>query len=268
MSNSEAMLKSMDLAGRTALVGGASQGIGQAAAVALSELGCRVILVARNAENLERTRALLNPVTGGTHEAWPCDFGDDTQFEALLAKLKAQQIDILINNTGGPKGGAVLKAEAQEFSAAFRNHVLVAQRLTQTLMPSMQQAGFGRIVNVLSTSVKTPIPNLGVSNTIRAAMASWAKTLASEVARDGVTVNNVLPGYTNTARLEQLKKSGAVTQQKSEDDIEKAWLNSIPAARFGEAWELGAAIAFLASPAAGYINGINLPVDGGRTPSL
>lgn len=262
------MLKAMDLTGRTALVCGASQGIGQAAAVALSELGARVLLVARNRDNLEKTRALLTPSRLDRHELWPADLADAAALDALIARAAGAPIDIVVNNTGGPKGGPITQAQPEEFEAAFRQHVVSAQRLAQAVLPYMKAQKFGRFVNVISTSVKAPIPNLGVSNTVRAAMANWAKTLAGEVAPFGITVNNVLPGYTATARLEQLRAGGAAAKGLSEAEIEKQWLAQIPAARFGEAWELGAAIAFLASPAAGYINGINLPVDGGRTPSL
>lgn len=259
------MLKSMNMTGKVALVCGASQGIGQAAAEALAELDCRVILVARNRENLEKVRSQLS---GSGHEVFPCDFTKETELESLLSKIKTQTIHVLINNTGGPKGGPLLSAQPSEFTAAFEQHIVVAQKLTQAVMPGMKAGSYGRVLNVISTSVKAPIANLGVSNTIRAAMANWAKTLAGEVAAFGVTVNNVLPGYTQTARLDQLRKGNAERAQVSEQSVNDAWLAQIPAKRFGEAWELGAAIAFLASPAASYITGINLPVDGGRTPSL
>lgn len=262
------MLQMMDMTGKTALVCGASQGIGHAAALSLSELGCRVLLLARNAQNLKAVQQQLKPVASGAHEVWATDLSKPEELVALVAKIKAQPIHVLINNTGGPKGGPLLSAEAQEFVEAFQNHVVVAQKLTQAVMPGMTAAKYGRIVNVISTSVKAPIANLGVSNTIRAAMANWAKTLASEVAAHGVTVNNVLPGFTQTARLDQLRKGNAERLKISEEQVSDQWLATIPARRFGQAWELGAAIAFLASPAAGYITGINLPVDGGRTPSL
>lgn len=262
------MLKAMNLSGRTALVCGASQGIGQATAVALSELGARVILVARNAANLEKSRGLLNAPASGAHEAWVTDLADPAQLDELVARAAGAGLDILINNTGGPKGGPITQAAPAEFENAFRQHVVAGQRLAQAALPHMKSENFGRIINVISTSVKAPIPNLGVSNTVRAAMANWAKTWALEVAPFGITVNNVLPGYTETSRLEQLRGANAAGRGITEADVEKQWLSQIPAGRFGQAWELGAAIAFLASPAAGYINGINLPVDGGRTPSL
>lgn len=251
--------------GKVAVVCGASQGIGQAAAEALADLGCQVILVARNTAKLEKVRAHLS---GQGHEVFPCDFSNLQELGNLLEELKKRPVQILVNNTGGPKGGPLLQAAADEFTQAFSQHIVVAQKLAQVVVPKMREAGYGRIINVISTSVKAPIANLGVSNTIRGAMANWAKTLAGEVGADGVTVNNVLPGYTETSRLEQLRKGNAERAGVTEAQMSEQWLSGIPAKRFGEAWELGAAIAFLASPLASYINGINLPVDGGRTPSL
>lgn len=255
----------MLMPGKTALVCGASQGIGAAAAEALADLGCQVLLVARNKENLEAVRAQLS---GSGHEVLPCDFSNESDFQNLLTNLKSRKIEILVNNSGGPKGGAILSAEPEEFLNGIKGHIVIAQKLIQVLVPQMQAAGYGRIVNVISTSVKAPLPNLGVSNTVRGAMASWAKTLAGEVGAMGITVNNLLPGYTETARLSQLRKGNADRLKQSEEDVSKTWINTIPARRFGEPWEQGAAIAFLCSPLASYINGINLPVDGGRTQSL
>ena len=176
--------------------------------------------------------------------------------------------DILINNTGGPKGGPAHLAELEEYTLAFARHVLANQTLVQAVLPHMQESGWGRIVNVISTSVKAPIPNLGVSNTIRGAVANWAKTLSVEVAPHGITVNNVLPGFTETSRLDSIVANRAQQQATSTEVVAQAMRNSVPARRFARAEEVAAAIAFLASPVAGYINGINLPVDGGRLPTL
>ena len=173
-------------------------------------------------------------------------------------------IEILVNNSSGPKGGAILDASLDEFARAFHQHVLTNQLLAQTLIPGMKKRGYGRIVNVISTSVRVPIPGLGVSNTIRAATASWAKTLTNEVAPFAITVNSVLPGYTNTDRLASLLKSGAERAGLSEEQVAEEWKASTPLRRFAEPEEIAAAIAFLASPAAGYITGTALPVDGGR----
>ena len=145
----------------------------------------------------------------------------------------------------------------------INNHILV-----QHVVEGMKKEGFGRIVNIISTSVKSPIPGLGVSYTIRAAVANWAKTLSFELAEHGITVNNVLPGFTNTNRLKTLIETKSKTLNKSVEEITKKMISSVPANRFGEAAEVADAIAFLCSQSAGYINGINLPVDGGRTTSL
>jgi 3-oxoacyl-[acyl-carrier protein] reductase len=147
-------------------------------------------------------------------------------------------------------------------------HLINNQILVQKAIKGMKDAGFGRIINIISTSVKAPIAGLGVSNTIRAAVASWAKTLSIELGAYGITVNNVLPGFTNTNRLKSLIAKKAEVQGKSEEKIARAMKSQVPAARFGQANEVANAVAFLCSPAASYINGINLPVDGGRTASL
>jgi len=176
--------------------------------------------------------------------------------------------EILINNTGGPPGGLAFDANTDEFLSAFTNHLICNQVLAQALVPGMKKKSYGRIVNVISTSVKQPLNGLGVSNTIRGAVANWAKTLANELGQFGITVNNVLPGATNTVRLESILKSKAEKTGKSYDEVADGMRSTIPASRFAEPSELGSAIAFLASPAASYINGINLPVDGGRTKCL
>ncbi|MGE0763795.1 MAG: SDR family oxidoreductase [Bdellovibrionales bacterium] len=256
----------MSLKGKKALLCGASKGIGLAAAKQLAELGAELVLVARDEASLKKIVADLP----GRHHVWAQDLADTTSLQNNLNLLLKEHGDfaVLLNNTGGPKAGPLLAADVTELTAAFQSHVVPAHLLTQGLVPGMKRLKYGRILNVLSTSVKTPLPNLGVSNTIRAAMANWAKTMSLELASFGITVNNILPGYTSTDRLDALKTATAQRENKSVQAIESTWLNSIPAGRFGEPSELGAAIAFLASPAAAYINGINLPVDGGRTGSL
>ena len=260
----------MDLKGRHARVCGGSQGIGRAAAVELALLGAHVTLLARSRAPLEAALAQLPTVHAAQTHAWlAVDMGDHA---ALRAQVEALAIDkpvqILVNNTGGPPGGPAHAAKVDEYVAAFRQHLLANQIVLSALLPGMRGAGFGRVVNVISTSVKEPIRNLGVSNTIRGAVASWAKTLASELGPFGITVNNVLPGYTRTQRLEQILGDRARSSGQSEDAVGKAMLATVPAGRFADASEIGAVIAFLASPAAGYVNGINVPVDGGRTQSL
>lgn len=275
----------ISLVGKRALVCGSTQGIGRAAAIELASLGASVTLVARNPERLEATCREL-PVRGDVaghaaagnpaaqvHRWFAADFSDPAAVqEAIRTELThesaAGPYTILINNTGGPAGGPIADAAPDAFVAAFRSHVVCNQLLVQALLPGMKSAGYGRIINIISTSVKAPIPGLGVSNTIRAAVANWAKTLATEIAPFGITVNNVLPGFTDTDRLKQLFTARATKEGKSLEEVTKASIATIPAGRLGRAEEVAAAIAFLATPAASYINGINVPVDGGRTQSL
>jgi len=252
----------LDLNDKTALVCGASRGIGAAIARELAGLGCRIIAQARSEDALAQ---LVADLPGSGHRVLAGDIGatDD-----LVARLGEGPVQILINNTGGPKPGPIAEAEADAFLDGLRNHVVAASVLTRALLPGMKAASFGRIINVISTSVKAPIPNLGVSNTIRGAMANWAKTLSVEVAPYGITVNNILPGFTDTPRLRNLIEAAAGRTGKTVAETADAWRQTVPARRFAEPAEVAAAAAFLASPAAAYINGINLPVDGGRTPSL
>jgi 3-oxoacyl-[acyl-carrier protein] reductase len=175
---------------------------------------------------------------------------------------------VLINNTGGPKAGEAISADTAEYLRAFSNHLICNQILVQAVVDGMTKAGYGRIINIISTSVKQPLRGLGVSNTIRGAVASWAKTLATELGMFGITVNNVLPGATKTERLFSLFRTKAEASGRKLEEIEAEWLKEIPAGRFAEPEELANAVAFLASPLASYINGINVPVDGGRTGCL
>ena len=265
----------ISLSGKRALVCGSTQGIGRASAIELASLGASVTLVARNPERLEQVCRELpaKPEFRQTHRWFAADFADPAAVqEAVRTELAHQSAagpyTILVNNTGGPAGGPVADAQPDAFVAAFRSHVVCNQLLVQALLPGMKSAGYGRIINIISTSVKAPIPGLGVSNTIRAAVANWAKTLATELAPLGITVNNVLPGFTDTERLKQLFTARAQKEGKSLEEVTKASIATIPAGRLGRAEEIAAAVAFLATPAAAYINGINVPVDGGRTQSL
>jgi 3-oxoacyl-[acyl-carrier protein] reductase len=260
----------LDLSGKHALVCGGSQGIGRAAAIELAALGADVTLLARSREALETALAALPKTHAAqTHATIAADMSDHAALRAKVeATVNAHPVQILINNTGGPPGGPAAAAGADEFLLAFNQHVIAAQTLLQAVLPGMKASGYGRIVNVISTSVKEPIKNLGVSNTIRGATASWAKTLAGELGMHGITVNNVLPGYTQTQRLEQILAERTRTTGKSNAEIEQTMLASVPAARFAKPAEIAAVIAFLATPAAAYVNGINVPVDGGRTQSL
>ena len=259
----------LDLTGKHALVCGASEGIGRATARELALLGADVTLLARRADVLETIANELPRKDGQQHGWISADVLETDRLRAQVQALAAgKAVHILINNTGGPPGGQLNSAESDAFERAFRQHLLANQALVQAVLPGMRAARFGRIVNVISTSVKEPIAGLGVSNTIRGAVASWSKTLATEVGGDGITVNNVLPGYTRTQRLDQILGDRAKATGQAEDAIAKGMLATVPAGRFADASETAAAIAFLCSPAAGYINGVNLPVDGGRTKSL
>jgi 3-oxoacyl-[acyl-carrier protein] reductase len=260
----------LNLSGKHALVCGASEGIGRAAAWALAEQGANVTVLARREPVLsELVAALSRTHSEQSHAFLVADMSDRTALKQVLDSYVAKgPVHILINNTAGPAGGAAHAAAPETYLAVFEQHLIANQTLLQAVLPGMKSAGWGRIVNVISTSVKEPIANLGVSNTIRGAVASWAKTLASELGPFGITVNNVLPGYTRTQRLEQILKERSAATGKSTADIAQGMLGTVPAGRFAEAGEIAAAIAFLASPAAGYINGVNLPVDGGRTRSL
>jgi 3-oxoacyl-[acyl-carrier protein] reductase len=259
----------LDLKGKNALVCGSSAGIGRASAELLSEQGATVTLLARNAEKLTTVLQGLSTQYGQEHQMLIADFSDPEALkrEILEATLKTD-FHILVNNTGGPKGGPVFSAEVAEFELAFRQHLVCNQILVQSVVPGMKQAGYGRIINIISTSVKQPIDGLGVSNTIRGAVANWSKTLANELGPFGITVNNVLPGFTATDRLDDIVANAARKMNTTEDGAREFMRKLVPARRFASPLEIAYAVGFLASEAAGYINGINLPVDGGRTKSL
>lgn len=256
----------LNLQGRHAIVCGSTQGLGYASAVELALLGARVTLLARNEEKLRECVTTLDRAGGQEHDYVVADFTDTQHVKQAAAEYLARhkRAHILVNNTGGPPGGSAIQADTDEFVQAFSNHLLNNHILTQAFVPGMKDAGFGRIVNVISTSVKQPIPGLGVSNTIRAAVANWAKTLATELGPFGITVNNVLPGFTKTVRADYVVKKKAKDSGLTEEEVMNQLVAEIPARRIGLAEEFGAAVAFLCSPAAAYINGINLPVDGGR----
>lgn len=259
----------LDLTGKHALVCGASEGIGRATALELAELGADVTVLARRAEALQAVVGSL-PAREGQHHGWLV--ADASETDALRAQVESlaagKPVHILINNTGGPPGGPVASASASAFVDAFTQHLLANQALVQSVLPGMQAVRWGRIVNVISTSVKEPIAGLGVSNTTRGAVASWAKTLSRELAAQGITVNSVLPGFTETGRIVQIVGDRAKATGQSEEAISDAMRATVPAARFAKPAEIAAAIAFLCSPAAAYINGVSLAVDGGRMQSI
>lgn len=259
-----------DLKGRRAMVCGSTQGIGLAAAIEIASLGADVTLVARDEEKLRAACARLPTPAGQTHALLAVDFADPAEVgRRVSARVEIDRPwHILVHNTGGPPGGLASDATAEALRRAFDMHVVSGQALVTALLPGMKKAGWGRIVNVISTSVKAPIPGLGVSNTVRAAVANWAKTLAGELGRFGITVNNVLPGFTDTTRLAELFEARAGKSGLSIERVREEAIASIPAGRLGKPEEIAAGIAFLCTPAAAYINGINLVIDGGRTPSL
>ena len=260
----------LDLSGKHALVCGGSQGIGHAAAIELAALGADVTLLARSRDALERALAGLPKTHVEQQHAFiAADMGAHEELRAKVeAVANAQSVQILVNNSGGPPGGTARDADPDAFRRAFEQHLVAAQILVHALLPGMQASAYGRIVNVISTSVKEPIRNLGVSNTVRWAVAGWAKTLAAELGAHGITVNNVLPGYTQTQRLEQILADRSRAGGKPEAEIAQAMLATVPLGRFAQPAEIASVIAFLASPAAAYVNGVNIPVDGGRTLSL
>ena len=255
----------LDLSGKTALVCGSTQGLGYASAVELALLGCNIILMARNEEKLKTVMASLPKSNQQRHAYLVADFNDIAKVKIVINDfVKNNTIHILVNNTGGPAGGTALTASTDDFLQAFNNHLINNHNLMQAVVPRMKAEGFGRIINIISTSVKIPFAGLGVSNTIRGAVASWAKTLATELGPFGITVNNVLPGFTKTSRADYVIAKKAADTGKTEDKVLAELEAEIPAGRIGRPEEFGAAVAFLCSPAAAYINGINLPVDGGR----
>jgi 3-oxoacyl-[acyl-carrier protein] reductase len=257
---------SLPLAGKHAFVCGATQGIGKASAVALAAAGATVTACGRNDQGLVRTLEALPRPCGQKHWTVEVDFSSaaDVAFAAQTHVQAAGPVHILVNNTGGPAAGSAIEASADDFRKAFEMHVVANQALVQAFAPGMREARWGRIVNITSTSIVTPIRGLGVSNTIRAAVANWSRTLAVELAPYGITVNTVMPGYTRTARLEALLEGRARRAGMTLPEVEADAMRTVPMGRFADPAEIAAAVVFLASPAAGYVTGVNLPVDGGR----
>jgi 3-oxoacyl-[acyl-carrier protein] reductase len=238
-------------------------------ATELAWSGANVVILSRNEEKLRKAIEQLDTSKGQTHSYIVADLAAPETVRAVVSNVvHGKAFHILVNNAGGPPSAPLIETNASEIERAFRTHVISSHLLVQTLVEGMKREGFGRIVNILSTSVKQPINGLGISNLVRAAMANWAKTLANEISDSGITINNVLPGFINTDRMSYLIDKQATDQNRGKDEILRKTVAGIPAGRIGEPLELAAAVAFLCSPAAAYINGINLPVDGGRTASL
>ena len=258
----------INLKGKNAFVGGSSRGIGKATAIELAKLGANVTLVSRSAEMMIDVVHELDKSNGQHHDFLVADFKDIENLKKRVHGLALKKdIHILVNNTGGPAPGEMLDAGLDEFLEAFKNHLICNHMLVKLLVKGMKRSNYGRIINIISTSVKEPLEGLGVSNTTRAAVANWAKTLANELGEFGITVNNVLPGFTDTERLSEILKIRAEKLDISEEEIIEKMKNTVPLRRFAEPKELGMAVAFLASPAASYITGTNMVVDGGRTKS-
>ncbi len=247
-----------------------TQGLGLASAIELAALGAEITLMARNEIKLKEAVKKLSNSKGQKHKYLVADFQIPQLVKNAITDYFSSKnsIHILINNTGGPKGGKAMDATTEEFLEAFNSHLICNHILVQAVLPSMKSSGFGRIVNIISTSVKQPIPRLGVSNTIRGAVANWSKTLANELGEFGITVNNVLPGYTRTSRYDSIVKNKMSATGFNAEQIEEEFLKEIPMKKIGTPEGFGAAVAFLCTPSASYITGINLPVDGGKLACL
>jgi 3-oxoacyl-[acyl-carrier protein] reductase len=259
----------LSLEGRNAVICGSSQGIGLSIAEELAQMGANCTLFARNEENLKLAVSALDIAIRQSHTYYVADFNNPEHTRDLINKVCSKQtVHILVNNSGGPPAGPIVNATEEQFIKAFNQHLITNHILTRAVMEGMKKDRFGRIVNIISTSVKIPLKNLGVSNTIRGAVASWAKTMANELGQFGITVNNILPGFTRTARLESLVQSISESRNIPSQQVEKEMMEEVPARRFGEVSEIASVAAFLASPAAAYVNGTSIPVDGGRTGSI
>lgn len=259
----------LSLKEKNAIVCGSSQGIGYAIAGELALMGANCILLARNEERLKVAVLGLDSSMGQRHSYHVIDFNNPDTTRTLIEEITSDQpVHILINNSGGPASGPITEATEDSFLQAFNQHLITNHILTKAVIEGMKKEGYGRIINIISTSVKMPLKNLGVSNTIRGAVASWAKTMANELGGFGITVNNILPGMTKTGRLDELIKNTAAKSGTTISEVEKKMIEEIPAKRFGEAVEIAAMAAFLTTPAAAYVNGASIPVDGGRTGSI
>ncbi|KAA5537295.1 SDR family oxidoreductase [Taibaiella lutea] len=259
----------LSLTGKHALIGGSTQGIGLAIAQELALLGATCTLISRNESSLQKAVTTLNTDQQQQHDYLVADYSNYEEVKEVVAAYVAKNnIHILINNSGGPAAGPITEATPEAFFSAFQQHLICNQLITQLVIPGMKTDNYGRIVNVISTSVKIPLKGLGVSNTIRGAVASWAKTMSNELAPFGITVNNILPGATATARLETIVNNKSAKTGHAKDAVEQEMIDEIPMKRFGQPGEIGAVAAFLTTPAAAYLTGVSIPVDGGRTGSL
>ena len=259
----------LSLEGKSAVICGSTQGIGLAIAEELALLGANCTLVARNEEALKEAVHTLDIALRQQHSFLVADFSRPDELKKIIDGFVVKHpVHILVNNTGGPPGGPVTDAAEQAFIDAFNQHLICNHILAKACIPSMKKEGYGRIINIISTSVKIPLKNLGVSNTIRGAVASWAKTMSNELGEFNITVNNVLPGFTTTQRLAAIISNTAKKGNALVEVVEKNMMEEVPMKRFADATEIAAVAAFLATPAASYVNGVSIPVDGGRTGSI
>jgi 3-oxoacyl-[acyl-carrier protein] reductase len=259
----------LSLNGKYAVVCGSTQGIGLAVAEELAELGAICTLLARDEKSLKKALARLSTPDKQKHQFAVADFNHPDNVRSVIENhVRKTPVHILINNSGGPPAGPIIKETEDAFLKAFNQHLICNHILAKAVVPAMRSAGYGRIINIISTSVKIPLVNLGVSNTIRGAVASWAKSMANELGEFNITVNNVLPGFTLTERLKSIISNTAKRMNRSLEEVERDMMQEVPLKRFGDASEVAAMAAFLASPAASYVNGVSIPVDGGRTGSI
>ena len=259
----------ISLEGKNALVCGSSRGIGKASALVLSQQGANVTLVSRSEDKMKVVLEELDTTKGQKHDYLVADFSNQVELRQKVEDLVSKKnINILVNNTGGPPGGPIVNASSEAFLDAYHKHLLCNHIIATTVIPGMKESGYGRIINIISTSVKSPLNGLGVSNTTRGAVASWSKTLSNEIGGTGITVNNVLPGFTSTDRLDEIIQNKAKKSCMSEEETINTMKAIVPMKRFAAPSEVASAVGFLASPAASYITGISIPVDGGRTNCL
>jgi len=255
---------------RVAVVAAASKGIGYAAARELAREGARVFLCSREEARASDAARKIHDETGATVAGIAADVTDEQAAERFVevARERAGRIDILVTNAGGPPSSTFAQTDLEMFRTAFELNALSAIRLAKLVLPGMCEQKWGRVVNITSVSVKQPIEGLLLSNTVRAGLTGWAKTVSTEVAPDNVTVNNVAPGYTLTERQEELAQARARALGKPKEEIIASWATQGPMRRMGRVEEIAAAVAFLASDRASYITGVTLQVDGGWVRSL
>ncbi len=259
----------ISLLGKKALVGGSSKGIGKAIAEQLASSGASVTLMARNEEDLKSVVSKLDTEQGQKHGYLLVDFSDFERLREVLKEFfQTNNIDILVNNTQGPEAGGALEKRVEDYQNAFNLLFKSVVLTTELAIAHMQRNQWGRIINVASISVKEPLNYLALSNSIRAAVVTWAKSLSIDVGKDNITVNNILTGYFDTDRIAQLNSKKAEKMGISPTEVRAEMEERVPAKRIGKPEEYGYLVTFLASDKAAYISGTNIPIDGGLLKSL